>query len=67
MPSLKQKADFFAFEELLDDSLLCGFAGERAGEEAVRGIECHGAGIADEDSLARGETVGFDDNGRRWK
>ena len=58
------KADLFAFEELLNDNLLRGLAEERAVEEAVRGFESDIVRIAKNDAFAGGEAIGFDNDGR---
>jgi len=59
-----EEADFVAFEEFFDDNLLLSRAKECAGEKPFCSLGGDGSRRTDDDTLAGGEAIGFDDDGR---
>jgi hypothetical protein len=59
-----EEADLVALEEFLQNDLRLRLAQQRAGEDALGGLQSRLARLADDDALARVQPVGLDHNGR---
>jgi hypothetical protein len=59
-----EKADFVTHKKLFDDDLLLGLAQQLSAEQALGGLDGRAARLADDHTLACGQPIGLDHDGR---